>query len=314
MHTEQILTSKHAREISHDGITWIHFDSFDQQDAILLRDHSGFHPLDIKDCLGEAQRAKIDLYNNYFFLVLEFPDYNNETRRLTTVEIDLFMTKNVLITIQKGRFKPLRQFFYRAKKNGRAKHGLFIGTAGMLLYHILDHLTAHTLTTVDKLAKDVKGVENEIYTTEGGAPMIRQLALLRRNILTLQRIIEPKRFVINTLVHLRTTHFPEELTVYFDDIHDRVEELWSYAMNTREVVYGLHAINESMVTYRTNEVIKALTIISAVLMPPTLIASIYGMNVRLPIAEGWFAFWLIITTIGVLIAGALIYIKRKEWL
>lgn len=314
MQLDKISTFKSARILGNGALTWVHFETFGREEADFLRSEERFHPLDIKDCLGVSQRPKIDVYNNYLFLVLHFPDYNSESKRLSAVEINFFLTKDALFTIQKQKFKAIRQFFYRTKSIDRIKKEVFSGSSGILLYHILDDLFYQALPVMDRLTKFTKEIENEIYSEGETGDAIRNLALLRRNILEFKRIVDPERFVINTLVHLRRPYFPEELSVYYDDIHDNIEELWSYVTNTKEIVDGLHAVNESLVTHRTNEVLKILATLSAILMPPTLIASAYGMNISLPIQRSPLAFCLIVLLMAGIVGGLLYIFRRKKWL
>lgn len=312
MTVEQLATFPSAKVLQGNGTAWVHFEQFGPDEASFFRTEGKFHPLDIKDCLSLTQRPKIDIYNNYLFLVLHFPDYNNETRKLETIEISFFLTREFVISVQKQKSKALRQFFYRTKTNDKLCKEIFSGTSGLVLYRILDHLYHQTPVVMDRLTQYTKEVEEEIYTEEQSSNPIRHLVRLRRNILRFQRMVDPQRFVINTLVHLRRPYFGEELSVYFDDIHDRIEESWAHIGSTKEIIDGLYAVNESLVTQRTNETIKVLTTISVLLMPPTLIASMYGMNLHLPFGDTKHSFWIVFAFMAVLVGCVLFFLKRRK--
>jgi len=101
----------------------------------------------------------------------------------------------------------------------------------------------------------------------------------RRNILFLRQVIDPQRAILASLSHLKRSFVSEEMSVYFDDVHDILDTIWLSTDNLKLIVDGLFDVNEALLSHRTNEVVTLLTFLSAALMVPTLIAGFYGMNV-----------------------------------
>ena len=106
----------------------------------------------------------------------------------------------------------------------------------------------------------------------------------------------------------------EDLEVYFDDIIDASERIWDMLENFKEVVEGLESTNESVLSHRVNDVLKALTAISVVVLPLTLVASIWGMNVGVPGEGSIHAFWIVVGAMAALLGGMLWFFRRRGWL
>jgi len=122
----------------------------------------------------------------------------------------------------------------------------------------------------------------------------------------MRHVVDPQRIIISQLINTRISFIPTDLNVYFDDLKDTLDGMWVVADNLKNIIDGLFDVNEALLTHRTNEIIRMLTVISVILMPPTLIASYYGMNVQdLPydhdigivsavIAASLIGFWILV--------------------
>jgi magnesium transporter len=107
---------------------------------------------------------------------------------------------------------------------------------------------------------------------------------------------------------------PEELDLYFDDIVDAAERIWDLLDNYKEVVEGLESTNESVISHRQNDVLRILTVFSATLLPLTLLASVFGMNVAFPGHDTAHAFWVIVGVMVAASAALLGFFRWKRWI
>jgi magnesium transporter len=137
---------------------------------------------------------------------------------------------------------------------------------------------------------------------------------VKQEIISYRKIIKPERTTLRLLERRVERFLPEELDLYFDDIVDSAERIWDLLDNYKEVVEGLESTNESVISHRQNDVLRVLTVFSAILLPLTLLASIFGMNVEFPGNETVSAFWVIagvMVGIGVALLG---FFRWKRWL
>src|SRR3954453_22525738 len=106
----------------------------------------------------------------------------------------------------------------------------------------------------------------------------------------------------------------EDLEVYFDDIIDASDRIWDMLENYKEVVEALEGTNESVISHRVNDVLRVLTSISVIVLPLTLIASVWGMNVRVPGEEGTTAFWIVVGAMVAILVAMVGYFRKRGWL
>ena len=295
--------------------TWINIDKLDDEALKYLKANYNFHHLDYEDLQGEVQTPKIDVYKNYLFLVFHFPLWNPSAQKVRSHEVDVFIGDNYLITIQHSKTKEMKNFFYRCMKNRKVKADWMQEGPGFLLYRLIEALFHTTQPIIDKIGKQISELENEIYAGEQDTGTVKELAIHRRNVLQLRRILDPQRYLVANLSHIRKPFLNEDLTLYFDNINDYLSKLWSITETYKDTVNGLHVTVESLINHRTNKVISALTVMSVALLPLTLLSGIYGMNISgLPYAQNPLWVWMMFVGLLLVIFMVVLVMKKKKWL
>lgn len=290
---------------------WTYVTDFGSDELSYLKKNFKFHPLDLKDCAGELQRSKIDTYKNYLFIVLQLPVVTG--RKVSINQIYFFLGKNYLVTVTKDRSKALNSLFYKIVNNPKMKEEAFSLGSGYLFYKISEVLLRSSWSVHTKIDKDVARVESDIY--EGrGKKSVFEIAQLRRLVLQLKAIIDPQKIVTNSLSRTTFGFIDSEMAVYFDDLDDFVEKNWLTIEGHKERLLNLQEINESLISYRTNQIMKVLTIFSVLILPLTLLSGIYGMNIDLPLSERPTFVWSLFLGLLMIITGIFIYLKKKDWI
>jgi len=304
-----------VKEIKQQNLTWVNIGKVNGETIDYLKKKHKFHHLDVEDIQSEIQNPKLDVYKNYLFLILQFPQWKFSSKKIVPHEVDIFVGENFLITIQHGKNKEIKNFFYRCMNNRKIKSDWMNGSSGYLLYRLLEALYGKTRPLLNNIGKQISGIENEIFAGEEDLHAIRQLALHRRNVLSFRRILDPQRYIISTLSNTRKTFLDESLSLYFDDIRDYLDKLWVIADTYKETIDGLHLTVESLINQRTNKVIGALTVISVSLLPLTLLSGIYGMNITgLPHATNPKFVWMLFAGFASIIVFIIFVMKKKKWL
>lgn len=185
---------------------------------------------------------------------------------------------------------------------------------GYLLYRLLDHLYQDTKFITNYVDKKTKELEDQVYSDQVNENTAREIAYLRRKILSLKRIFEPQLEVMETLSKLKNNYFESELNVYFDDIDDYVDKVWNSLDNRKYVMKDLLEVHDSLLTHTTNKVIKILTVISVSILPLTLLSGIYGMNIDLPFDHSPLVVWGIFGILMMAIFIVVLFFKQKKWL
>lgn len=300
--------------ISHKNLKWLDITEANEETTNFLGKKFKFHPLDLEDCLTENQRPKIDEYDNYLFIVLHFPIYNAKTRRITTEEVDIFIGQNFVVTLHDDNLAPLDSIRKKCQTiSGRRSY--FGRGIGYFLYELTSELFDYCFPILDKLSRTSNKLEHNVFDEEGEQEdVLRDIMLLKKNIITFRRILSPERPVISSLEHKNKKFLPEDLEVYFDDVVDKIEKLWTSLESLKEVSETLQNANESLISHRTEDTIKVLTVFSVIMLPLTLISGIFGMNVVIPFSEDSNAIWWISIGMVVLAISMFAYFRWKKWL
>lgn len=299
--------------LTYERTTWVNVEKATLQDLEKLRQTFDFHPLDLEDVLSKTEPPKIDEYENYLFMVLQFPVFHEDQRLSFPSEIDFFVGANYLVTAHDGTLKPLNDFFRECQESEGARRRHMGPGPGRLLYGILDRMVDYLFSVLNRVGARIPSIEENLFAQDMRLT-VEEISLVRRDLIALRHIVKPQIPVVTNL-ELRDRPFIQRgLDVYFGDIADGFQKAWNLLEDYREVMEGLSDTADSLTNYRINEVMRILTIISVVILPLTLLTGIYGMNVPLPLAHTPLSFALVLLIMLVVAFGMLAYFRRRGWL
>jgi magnesium transporter len=293
-------------------LTWVNIEKPTEHEIEYLAQNYPFHPLDLDDCLSRIQRPKIDEYKDYLFLVFHFPVFRKEVRVTTASQVSVFIGENYLITLHKGELKPLVKLFRECQIDEESREEYLNRGSGYLLYRIVDRLVDYCLPILNKIGDNIEKVEDDIFASSGAPRAIEALAVLRRDVISFRRSIWPMRAVIGSLEPKIRRFTKMDMTVYFGDMVDHVDRIWDGLDEYKEIIEGLNDAHDSLATNRTNDVMRTLTIIATILLPITVVASIYGMNVPLPFQNSDYSFLYVVLSMLVIVGSMLYFFHRKH--
>ena len=294
------------------GLRWINIVRPRPSDRAWLEEHFDFHALDYEDVFSRNQRPKVDEYDDYLFVVLHFPRYDKTIGRLNAAELDVFIGPDFVITLPNETLQPLQYLWDRVSSQLDLRQTLFAKGAGYLLYKIVDDCVDASFPMLAKMGNKLERIEDDIF--EGrSAEVVRDISDVKQEIINFRKIVRPQRSALADLERHKR-YVPENLEVYFDDINDASERVWDMLENFKEVVEGLESTNESVLSHRTNDVLRALTAFNVIILPLTFIASIFGMNVAFPGNGTTWMFWLILSVMLCTLGGMGWYFRRRGFL
>jgi magnesium transporter len=294
------------------GLRWANIERPRPADRAWLEEHFDFHPLDYEDVFSRNQRPKVDEYDGYLFVVLHFPAFDKAVGRLNAAELDIFIGPDFLITLPNQPLQPVNYLFESVRAREDKREQLFSKGPGYLLYKVVDDCVDASFPMLAKIGHKLEDLEEDIF--EGRShEIVRDLSNAKQEIINFRKIVRPQRTALKDLERTKR-YIPETLDIYFDDINDASERVWDMLENFKEVIEGLEATNESVLSHRLNDVLRVLTAFSAVMLPLTLLASIFGMNVRVPGEGDIAAFWVIVGFMVVILGGLIAVFRNRRWL
>ena len=294
---------------------WINIDAPRLADRLWLAETFGFHELDLEDVASHNQRPKLDEYDEYLFLVMQFPRFDKDSARLHAAELDIFVGPDYVITLPNEEIAPLPALFERAATREDVRDQLMSKGSGYLLYQILDRCVDASFPMLGQLGRKLRRLEDDIFERGGSARIVRDISNAKQEIINFRAVIRPQRAVFRALERAKQRYLTDDLDIYFDDLTDASERIWDVLENFMEIINGLESTNESVISHRLNEVLRTLTAVTVILLPLTLITGFFGMNVDFPGQEHRAAyFWGIVVVMIVLLAGMVLFFRRRGWL
>ncbi len=304
-----------AEEVRHDPLRWINIEHPGPADVAWLRERFEFHDLDYEDVRSHNQRPKIDEYDEYLFIVLHLPVFDKNVGRLNAAELDIFVGPDFLITLPNQPLKPVEYLFERCKTREETREQRMSQGSGYLLYTMIDDSFSYCFPMLRKIGMKLDSIEEDIFLEGRSREVVRDISNVKQEIINFRKIIRPQRSVLRDLERVKARYIPEDLEIYFDDIVDASERMWDMLENFKEVVEALEATNESVISHQVNDVLRLLTVFSAMFLPLTLVASIWGMNkVGVPGDGSFQSFAAVIGGMLAMMAAMLLFFKRRGWL
>jgi magnesium transporter len=262
-----------------------------------------------------AQRPMIYQGKDYLFIILHFPVSING--KIVPGEIEFFVGHGYLITLHDGRTKSLNDFFEYCQKDPIFLESYHSESSAILLYELLEKLIQDAYLILDNNNIKINETEKIIFSQKQKI-VTSQLLTLKRNIINIRRIVQNHKNIMKKLTEMKSSLVPQkQITRYYDVLAEHSQRIWEFSEIQKEIIESLHDTSESISSYRINNIMKTLTVVSVILMPLNLIASVLGMNMEPnPLKTQSGMSYLINVTIifAFLSVFMLLFFRRKKWL
>lgn len=312
------------RQLVKEGnLTWVDIQHPTRDDIEYLRRNYNLDSFVLDQLYSPAWRPKLEvLANNYLLLILYYPFYTKEKKDTSARELDILIAGDTVITFHYSSILPLKSLFNACNVYPDARRSCMGKDVGHLTYVILNSFWEHILLKLTRINRKIDLIEKEIFEEEERTlvSMVREISLAKADILDFWRIVEPQGQALSQLRIEGTSFFSNPgLKQYFSHILDHYHQAVHDLENYRETMRSLEQTNNSLLTTKTNETVKILAIFSALLLPLTLIASIFGMNTNyLPFTASSFGssydFWIVVGIMGSILAGVFLLFKKRKWI
>lgn len=281
------------------------------EDALLLKlqEEFGLHDLAIEDAQHAHQRPKLEAYGDGLFIAVHTAQVVDE--RIRFGETHAFLGPRYLVTVRHGAslsYAPVRA---RAEREPELlAHG-----PAFALYAVLDFIVDNYLPIVSEFRDALSALEHDIFAETFRRETIVRLYDLKRDLMQLRLAVAPMQDILSQLTRLHGSLVPEEMRVYFRDVHDHSIRVNEATDTLREMLTAAMSVHLSLVTIHQGEVVKKLAGWAALLAAPTLVASWYGMNFRhMPELGGRWSYAVVIAVTALVCLGLYRYLKKVRWL
>jgi magnesium transporter len=293
------------------NVLWFDIQDIDDNDIDILTKVFNLHPLTIEDFIMANARPKVENFTDYIFLIMfSMESLDRATGKVKTGEMNICLGKNFLISAHDDSVASLSA----AKDRVRSQSPVMKRGADFLLYSILDCSVQSYVPIINDFDNTVDEMSDELFKDPTNETL-KKIYFLKNEIVYLRRTIGPQADAMAVLGRGDTPHITPSSVAYFRDIYDSFVRLNDVIGISRDIVTGAMEAYVSIVSNRLNEIMKTLTVIATIMMPLTLIASIYGMNFKhMPELDSRIGYPMVISSMVLLSLGMLYYFKRKRWL
>lgn len=310
---EKKLTEFSADQVTDDenAVRWFDFIGLHDVDKIVkFGELNNVHPLVIADIVNTQQRPKIDSFDDHVFIVFKMLHFEGKGQDVINEQVSLIMKGNTVFSFQEQEgdvFEPLRERLRLSKGKIRKKG------ADYLVYAMLDIVVDNYLEVTEKISERVETVEKELMKAPDSS-ILKNIYELKSEIMEIKKAVWPLREVVSRLERDTTDIFDEKSGIYIRDLQDHLFMTIESLEGLRDTTMSLLDLYLSSVSFKMNDVMKVLTIISTIFIPLTFIAGIYGMNFEnmpeLKMKAGYFIVLGVMFLVGVIMV---IFFKKKKW-
>jgi magnesium transporter len=292
------------------NLVWLDVQDPGEEELAMLTEEFGFHPLSIEDVSHAGQRPKVDDYKGYLFVVAYTVPQQALAHDLDPVEVDLFIGRNYLVTVHRGRVAAMDEAFLRWTRGGE----LMRDGIGYLVYSVLDTMVDAFFPVLDQIEDEVEEAELTLLTQHDGAKMA-SLLKIKRTLVTLRRLVGPMRDVFNSLLRREQALFEAQTRIYLQDVYDHLLRIIDAIESEREMLSSAIEAYLTVLSNRLNSTMKTLTLITVIVAFVGAVFGAWGMNFdNIPFAESPLGFWLVLTGTVAIVGTGVWLAWRRNWL
>ncbi|MCS6822010.1 MAG: magnesium/cobalt transporter CorA [Microscillaceae bacterium] len=300
--------------------TWINIDGVhDTQLIKKIGRYFSLHPLLQEDIINTDQHPKVDFYENNIFVVLKMLSYDEEKKKIQTEQVSLVLGENYLLCFQEDKegdvFEGIRQNL--RKRTGKLRNS----NAAYLFYLLIDTIIDNYFYVLDRIAEDLEVLEERIIEAdEQTQNPTRELYDCKRELFAIRKVARPLRDMVAQLVR-EDSKFLVNTNFYMRDLYDHVIEVIENTESFIDITNNLLDMYLSILSNKTNDVMKILTIISSIFLPLSFIAGVYGMNFdvnksphNMPELSWYYGYYFSLSLMAACAIGLLIFFRYKKWI
>ena len=294
------------------AVIWIDMESPTADDEQILLEVFKFHPLTVEDCRENRHYPKIEEFDGYIYFIVHGVTADISPDRFNTIELDGFLGPNYVITYHHAMFRSINN----VKQLLRTTPIACQRGPAFLLHQILDQIVDFYSPVLDDFDDRIDRLEQDIFALKRpNSEILTDIMALKRSVLRLRRISGKQMDILHRMSRGEFVLIPNDMRPFYRDVYDHLIRVVDLSESYRDLISGSLDAYLSVVSNRMNEIMKVLTIFSAIMLPLTFIAGVYGMNFdNMPELHSRYGYFAVIVVMLVVAVGMLMFFKRRGWI
>lgn len=299
--------------LKHKNLTWIDFDDAGTEDVDYLHENFNIHPLIIEEFITPTYQPKALEYENCLFFSIHIPLFDVKEHTTYPGELDIIVTHDHLITSHRKPMYQIHTFFDKLTKSP-GKRGLYMeNSPAYLLYSLMEILLNSCFPRLNHVSEKLDEIDRQVFAGKE-KEMVREISFVKRDILNFRRTLKPQRSILESIIASKHMFLPASLNPYYQDLVGTNVRLWNMLESDKETIEALEETNNALLSNKLNQIMKVLTIFTAILMPMTAYSSIMSMNAHLPFERNPYNFEIHIALMLVISVITITIFRIKKWL
>jgi magnesium transporter len=293
-----------------DGfLKWINIDGIHKLELVeSIGKHYNIHPLTQEDIVHVESRPKYEDYDHYVVAIMKMLYYENHVR---SEHLSIVLMEDTVISFQEPHGGDAFDIIRTRLRQGKGRVRKM--STDYLFYALIDAVVDCYFTVLEKVGEKVELLDDEIIYDKHRLANLK-IHDLKREVVFLRKQLSPAREMVNNIVRNETDLIKENMEAYLRDLQDHIVRALDTIDNFRETLQGIMDVYLSNNSFKLNEAMKALTVISSIFIPVTFIVGVYGMNFKyMPELNSPYAYWIVWAIMLVIMVGMGIFFKRKKW-
>jgi magnesium transporter len=314
------------------GCLWVDFEDPTEDDRRALSTLFGFHRLAVENCLARCNHPRLEDFGGYLSLTVHAitdprPGSPEEMDRflqgflreggegggaatLRTEEIDAFLGERFLVTWHEG---PVAEIVDLRRRTLEVESVVDRGP-DRILAELMDRLTEGFAAVAEGVGSSIDRIEDRLFT-HAARSTFRQILAVKKGLIRFRHLLGPQREVLHRLGRGEFKVVSAEEAILFRDVYDRTYRVFETLESLRDMMTSALEVYLTVVSNRTNEVMRVLTVFSIILMTAGLLAGIYGMNFEsIPLARLGAGFYLVVGLMAAVSAALLAMFRKRRWI
>lgn len=274
-------------------------------------EHFKIHRLNQEDVAHVNHRPKVELHENYLYVLLREIKHSRSEKRLMLSQISIFLFEKCVVVFTENPTGIFNSIIERIEKNkGKVRRK----GADYLFHNLLDFVVDNYFITLEEIRDEIdiieEGLEEDI-----SHKTFTEVHRIQKRVSSLQKQISPLKEIASFLVRTDSELLEEKNEIYFRDLTDHLSQIIDEMRSLDEKCDMISDLYFSLVNLKTNETMKALTVISTIFLPLTFVAGVYGMNFKhMPELDYPWGYYTVLFGMLIFGVGTFTYIKKKKWI
>ena len=295
-------------------LTWIDIESPKQDEIRKLMEEYLIHPFVAEELLLPTVKPRVELYDDYIYLILHFPVTKHSHSKSVMQEIDFIIGKKFIITTRYDAIDPVHNFSKTFEVNSVLEKGEMGGHAGFIFYHMINKIYKFTSDEIEYTSSKLKKIEDDIFKGME-KEMVKEISETGRILLDFKQIMTPHSEILKSFEEFALNFFGKNFAYSLKSIISEQYKIIKNIEKNKEMLNELRETNNSLLSTKQNEIMKVLTIVSFIAYPLTILAALFQMNTKYtPIVGMPNDFWIVTGTMFIVAIIFYLYFKSKKWL